>query len=288
MANECLFEKLKGTVENANLPVLESIQQFTLDAIARGGGMTLTNEQMYWLNHFFYAIGAIDNTPLWNKVAVCLIPIIGTTRANVVKDYRRDATLGSISSYVVNKAGGLELTFGGDFGTATGVYTATAESKVGFNAKAHTIFLVQEVTKPSETRQIKFIANYENSKTWKTGVNFNTNNDVPMVITTDGVNTQTVALTNQTNYYLTILGVGNGMFTIENIGNNVDNIESNYINRYPAPNSFDETQTVTTWPYVLLSSGYDIKLMLIINGVLSETEKQNVVKAINHLYNSFQ
>lgn len=285
--NNCLVTTLKGTVSNPNLPVLESIQQFTLDAITRGG-RTLTEEQTYWLNHFFYAVGAIAENQLWNKVAVCLLPIIASGKNDAIKDYRRDSTLGQLSSYLINKVGGLELSSSGTTVAATGVYNAIDASKVGFNAKSHTVFIVKEITDNSDSKQIKFIANYENSKKWKTGINFNVNGDVPMVITTDSTDTQTVALISQSNYYLTIASVGNGKFTLENVGDNVDSVVSNNISAYPAPNAFDETQTLTGWPYVLLNSGYDIKLMLIVNGVLSDSEKEKVVDAIKKLYNAFK
>lgn len=39
----CLVKKYKSVVNNPSLPVLETMQQFTLDAITRGGGMVLTD-----------------------------------------------------------------------------------------------------------------------------------------------------------------------------------------------------------------------------------------------------
>lgn len=87
MAN-CLVTKLKATVDNPNLPVLETLQQFTLDAIARGGNMSMSDEKKYALNHFFYEVGAIGNNALWGKFRMLLLPIIGVDKSHIGLDYK--------------------------------------------------------------------------------------------------------------------------------------------------------------------------------------------------------
>lgn len=73
---ECLVIKLKGTVSDSSLPVLETMQQFTLNAINASGNDSMTEAQKWALNHFFYEIGAIENTPLWQKINVLVMPMI--------------------------------------------------------------------------------------------------------------------------------------------------------------------------------------------------------------------
>lgn len=72
----CLVTKLKAVVNNPDLPVLETMQQFTLDAIAASGNSSMTDAQKWALNHFFYQIGAIDNSGIFNKLYYLYMPII--------------------------------------------------------------------------------------------------------------------------------------------------------------------------------------------------------------------
>lgn len=105
--SNCLVTRLKATVNNAELPILETMQQFTLDAIAKGGGMVLSDNQKWGLNHFFYQIGAISNRGLWPKIRSIYIPLIGVGRTGVSKDYKDDSTLSSSS--IVDKNGSLKV-----------------------------------------------------------------------------------------------------------------------------------------------------------------------------------
>ena len=72
----CLVTRLKAVVNNPDLPVLETMQQFTLDAIAASGNSSMTDAQKWALNHFFYQIGAIDNSGIFNKLYYLYMPII--------------------------------------------------------------------------------------------------------------------------------------------------------------------------------------------------------------------
>lgn len=75
MAN-CLITKLDAIVNDDTLPVLETMQQFTLDAITASGNETMADAQKASLNHFFYQIGAIDNNALWAKIKLLLLPMV--------------------------------------------------------------------------------------------------------------------------------------------------------------------------------------------------------------------
>lgn len=88
----CLVTKLKATVNNPNLPVLETMQQFTLDAIAASGNNNMTDAQKWALNKFFVSIGAPDNSGVFAKTKGLFLPLI--CNDNIVKamyDYKNSA-----------------------------------------------------------------------------------------------------------------------------------------------------------------------------------------------------
>lgn len=112
---KCLVSKLSAEVNNPNLPVLETIQQITLDAIARGGNMQLTDEKKHALNHFFYLMGAVNQSTLWNKVSYLMLPIIGVGKTGVLVEHKRENnSLNVTSSYVIDQSGVLQLNIGGN------------------------------------------------------------------------------------------------------------------------------------------------------------------------------
>lgn len=85
----CLHTQLKAVVPNPNLPVLETMQQFTLDAITASGNASMTSEQQWALNHFFYQIGAIDNTGIYAKLGGLYLPLIcGGSLTHALVDYK--------------------------------------------------------------------------------------------------------------------------------------------------------------------------------------------------------
>lgn len=85
---ECLITKLKAEVDNPNLPILETIQQITLDAIAASGNTSMTDAQKYALNHFFYQLGAVDNSALWSKIDGIILPFLANDAAHSIVDYK--------------------------------------------------------------------------------------------------------------------------------------------------------------------------------------------------------
>lgn len=99
---------------NPNLPVIEIMQQFTLDAIAASGNASMTDAQKWALNHFFYEIGAISENSLWDKINMLLIPMLATPAAGyntyLVHDYKSDAVgLNVGDGYITGVNGGLEV-----------------------------------------------------------------------------------------------------------------------------------------------------------------------------------
>ncbi len=86
----CLRTKLKAVIDNPNLPYLETMQQFTLDAIAESGNESMTDAQKLALNHFFYQIGAIENSGVYSKLDVISLPFIGGTKEGALTNYKKN------------------------------------------------------------------------------------------------------------------------------------------------------------------------------------------------------
>lgn len=85
----CLHTTLQFESSNPNLPVLEAMQQFTLDAITASGNVSMTDAQKWALNHFFYQIGAIDNNGIYAKLGGLYMPLIcGDVLAKAMVDYK--------------------------------------------------------------------------------------------------------------------------------------------------------------------------------------------------------
>ncbi len=85
--NKCLITQLKAVVNNPDLPVIETMQQFTLDAIAASGNTQMTEEQMYALNHFFYKIGAISGDGIYAKMSYIGLPMIAGDVPGALNNY---------------------------------------------------------------------------------------------------------------------------------------------------------------------------------------------------------
>lgn len=91
--NSCLVTRLRGVVDNPNLPVIETMQQFTLDAIAASGNTLMTEAQKYALNHFFFQIGAIEETGIFAKTKYLFLPMIcGSVKAKTLVNYIDNTT----------------------------------------------------------------------------------------------------------------------------------------------------------------------------------------------------
>lgn len=87
MNNNCLVTRLKAVVNDDSLPVIESMHQFTLDAIAASGNNSMTDAQKWALNHFFYQIGAISNSGIYSKLQILGLPFIGTSMNTALHNY---------------------------------------------------------------------------------------------------------------------------------------------------------------------------------------------------------
>jgi hypothetical protein len=87
MGKNCLVKRYKAVTNNPNLPILEVMQQFTLDAIAASGNASLTDDQKWALNHFFYQLGKFDESGLWSKFTFIMLPILASQVDHACIDY---------------------------------------------------------------------------------------------------------------------------------------------------------------------------------------------------------
>ena len=87
MNNKCLITRMKAEVNDDSLPLIETMQQFRLDAIAASGNNSMTDAQKSALNHFFYSIGAISNSGIYSKLQILGLPFIGTSMNTALHNY---------------------------------------------------------------------------------------------------------------------------------------------------------------------------------------------------------
>lgn len=171
MVNKCLVTKLKAVVDNQNLPIFEEMQQFTLDAITASGNSSMTDDQKWTLNHFFYAVGAINNPTLWAKVKYLAIPMIcNDNDAKALRDYKNNSEIGSFkggtwSNHGVMKAGVtvLSTAFTGSNNDATVIFAIMGE---GFVNNTNTQFVIDKNT---SDRHFLYVAKSSNQNVYYGG-----------------------------------------------------------------------------------------------------------------------
>lgn len=82
---------LKGADFSANnighIEVTQKLSPFTLAAIEASGNTSLRSEQKSALNTFFDNLGAFDNTGLWTKIKVLMMPMLSLDLAHSMVDY---------------------------------------------------------------------------------------------------------------------------------------------------------------------------------------------------------
>lgn len=84
----CLVTTFKASANNPDLPIFEEMQQFTLDAIVASGNSSMTDEQKWELNHFFYSLGKFSNgDTIWSKIDLLFLPLIAGSIDTCTIDY---------------------------------------------------------------------------------------------------------------------------------------------------------------------------------------------------------
>lgn len=96
MDKNCFVKRYKVSVSDENLPALETMQQFTLDAITASGNSAMTDAQKWALNHFFYELGvfSVDTNTIWNKLESVVMPILATDVNHCSIDYKDNHAYG--------------------------------------------------------------------------------------------------------------------------------------------------------------------------------------------------
>lgn len=159
--NKCLITKLDTIINDSSLPILETMQQFTLDAIIKSGNTSMTDEQKYALNHFFYAIGAIDNNTTWSKVRTLFLPVISSNLDTAILDYKNDGVTINKDTRFIEQAGCLEITFGTSYNhTKIDIKKATLPLTKDLKDSA---FLVSAIKSYPLTTQNFILGLYDNS-----------------------------------------------------------------------------------------------------------------------------
>lgn len=171
MANNCLLKKYKAASNNPNLPILETMQQFTLNAITASGNSSMTDEQKWALNHFFYQTGAIENNSLWAKIKYLAIPMIcNDTDAKALRDYKNNTEItsfsgGTWSNHGIANAGVIVLStaFTGSNNDATVICTVMND---GFINPSNSQFVIDKNT---NNRHFLYVSKSSGSNTYYGG-----------------------------------------------------------------------------------------------------------------------
>lgn len=87
----CLFTKVKGSANNPNLPILETMQQYTIDAIAASGNNSLTDAQKWALNDLFLALGVDGSKQVLSKIRKLYLPMIADDVSKALINYATDS-----------------------------------------------------------------------------------------------------------------------------------------------------------------------------------------------------
>jgi hypothetical protein len=85
---QCLVTALLESVNNPDIPIIDTISDFTLAAITASGNNTLSNEQKFAVENFFRTIGATKNTGIWTKLDYVFLPILSTDIEHTLVDYK--------------------------------------------------------------------------------------------------------------------------------------------------------------------------------------------------------
>lgn len=276
----CLVTRLKAVVNNDSLPVLETMQQFTLDAIARSGNNTLTDEQKVALNHFFYQIGAVSNNELWQSVDMLLLPIIGATKEGVCQDYKTTGAYLNNSSYIVDQAGSLEVTFGGT-NNSTGIRFTPQKSVFKYRPTSFLYAGVKDSNIPSS--RIGFATTISSNYDCTKLLDMAANNYCRLNILRESKGGNLLL----TDKFPTD---SNGNIAYYSINGNAVNFvvkDSNGITQIPAElTALQKTldlSDIQSYVSLFITNGIKIEVLISFNAALSDTDRNKVISAVSDL-----
>ncbi len=282
---KCLVKKYKAAVNNPNLPVLEVMSQITLDALTRGGNMTVSDAQKTVLNHFFYEIGAVSNNTLWGKVRTLMLPIIGNGKDYVIQDYRNSGSAIS-STYVQDKIGALSLTEGS--GNKTIDFNGGAPLKT-ISGKNHAVMvaLTGESIFSSTTTEGGFRGKNSENKVLQRIFTIPSNSIAYSITDTTG-GSQVIATKRfdvDVSPIILFANVNNEGISAKGIltnGNEIQNVSTDYGDFSSISTSFTES----TYS-VRLRDGYDYGILIDFSESLTNAEVTKVLNAVKDLRLAF-
>lgn len=279
----CLVTRLKAVVNNDSLPVLETMQQFTLDAIARSGNNTLTDEQKNALNHFFYQIGAVSNNELWQSIDNLFIPIIGANKEGVRQDYRTTGAYINNSNYIVDQAGFLEVTFGGS-NNATGINFTPLKSVLRYRPSS---FLLAGIIDSSITSsKLGFDATISSNSDCQRMLEWQ-QNMCRLYIKRES-QTESLLLNNgfptDSNSNIAYYSINNNVVTFAMKDSNGITQNTAELTTQQQALDLSDVQSTTS---LLISNGIKIEVFISFNAALSDTDRNKVISAVSDLKQAF-
>lgn len=277
----CLVTRLKAVVNNDSLPVLETMQQFTLDAIARSGNNTLTDEQKVALNHFFYQIGAVSNNELWQSIDTLLLPIIGATKEGVRQDYKTTGAYLNNSSYIVDQTGFLEVTFGGS-NNSTGISFTPSKSVLRYRPSSFLLAGIIDSSIPSTKLGFitKVISNNDCQRIFEVDPNTNIGRLIISRESQGGSLALTKSFPTDLNSNITYYSINNNIVTFAIKDSN--GITQNTVELTTQQQALDLSDIQATTD-LFISNGIKIEVLISFNAALSDTDRNKVISAVSDL-----
>lgn len=281
----CLNTQLKASSNNPNLPILEKMEQFTLNAIAKGGNMSMTDVQKWALNHFFYEIGAIQNTALWGKIRLLMLPIIGIDKDHVLVDYKDDGiTFFDGGNIIKDQAGALEY--------ESGTYSTSSIQILGKTFSSDANFFNSSLlcaTSPGATIQMSTFSNI--------GLQFSDTNNVRYTRSFDAT-TVISAMTKMgsTTFSSRLDSVAQDQVSVaicnyDKTHNTIFALCGDAVKRDTSMTYGDSSSlpnTVAVDKYLLyIGSGKKYGILMDFNDKLSDSESVKVLNAVNSLRSAF-
>lgn len=280
MNNNCLVTRLKAVVNDDTLPVIETMQQFTLDAIAASGNSSMTDAQKYALNHAFYMLGAIGNTELWQKIDYLFLPTIGASLDYFRYDYKNSVnglnTLGTVK--FTDTHGGLEALRGTQW-----VNFANTNTRVNSERGALFTSLLNGYSEPlnietrltySDDKDLRFLAS-NGSNNCQAGVQSGQNYNLR-----DDTGTYNSILVN-------IKGAPYSLSTVDGIMGDVAGNTVKATNEYNSGSYVDTTSKTISYIRLSIDSSKPIGIIALFGAALTDAEISKVFAAAKALNDAF-
>lgn len=283
----CLVTKLKSSVSNPDLPVFETMQQFTLDAITASGNSSMTDAQKWALNHFFYQIGAIHQNGIWNKINVLLLPMLATPasgyNAYMVHDYKANLAAIDSNADLTGENGGLECLNSAAYilNTPSTFVNPNAASIIAMETAGHSI-------SESILNRIKYI--YNDNSNFKLGLDRSQSYFIGAVTSGLQVNMRIPIDNPIILYSINIKGTPWDNTTLDYFAYNVNGEKVSRANKiYPDSNAFiDHTGATVSETAMELAPGHVLGLFMSFTDTLTDAESTQICEAAIALRSAFE